>query len=82
MALSDTLSHLAIGLADGTVLLYRYLNQSIFSSSTLLLYKLRTIHESPTELITGLRFSEPTSSSAISETQTNGNTHDKDKDKD
>ncbi|KIM77475.1 hypothetical protein PILCRDRAFT_76651 [Piloderma croceum F 1598] len=83
IALSDTLSHLAIGLADGTVLLYRYLDQSIFSSSTSLtsIPKPRTIHESPTEPITGLGFREPIFSS-IAEPQTNGHTHDKDKDKD
>ena len=34
-SISDTLSHLAMGLVDGTVLLYRYLDQSVFSSSTL-----------------------------------------------
>jgi hypothetical protein len=62
MALSDTLSHLAIGLGDGTVLLYRHLDQSIFSGSTSLtsLPKPRTVHESPTEPITGLGFKEPT----------------------
>jgi hypothetical protein len=64
--------------------LYRYLDQSIFSSSTSLtsIPKPRTIHESPTEPITGLGFREPTSSSAVADTQTNGHTHDKDKDKD
>jgi vacuolar protein sorting-associated protein 11 len=73
MALTDTLSHLAIGLGDGTVLLYRHLDQSIFSSSTSLtsLPKPRTIHESPTEPITALGFREPSISSAH-EAQTNG----------
>ena len=73
MALSDTLSHLAIGLGDGTVLLYRHLDQSIFSSSTSLisLPKPRTIHEFPTEPITALGFTEPVISSAH-EVQTNG----------
>ena len=42
--------------------------------------KLHTIHELPTEPITGLGFREPTSSSVIAETQTNANMHDKDKD--
>lgn len=59
VALSDTLSHLAIGLGDGTVILYRHLDQSLASSNSLTsLPKLRTIHESPTEPITGLGFRE------------------------
>ena len=43
------------------VLLYRYLDQFIFSSSTHLtsLPKPKTIHESPTEPITALGFREP-----------------------
>ena len=58
IALSATLSHLAIGLGDGTVILYRHLDQSIYSSSGSLttLPKPRVIHESPTEPITGLGF--------------------------
>jgi vacuolar protein sorting-associated protein 11 len=81
IALSDTLSHLAIGLADGTVLLYRYLGQFIFSSSTSFtsIPKPRAIHESPTEPITGLGFREPTFSS-VAELQTNAHAHDKNKD--
>ena len=73
MALSNTLSHLATGLGDGTVLLFRHLYQSIFSSSTSLtsLSKPRTTHESPTEPITTLGFGEPVISSAH-EVQTNG----------
>ncbi|THH12547.1 hypothetical protein EW146_g7591 [Bondarzewia mesenterica] len=65
VALSATLSHLAIGLGDGTVLLYRHLDQSISSSSSSLtaLPKPRVIHESPTEPITGLGFKEPTTES-------------------
>lgn len=61
IALSANLSYLAIGLADGTVLLYRHLDQSILSNSTSLsaLPKPRVIHESPTEPITGLGFKEP-----------------------
>ena len=48
------------------VLLYRYLDQFIFSSSTNLtsLPKPKSIHESPTEPITGLGFREPSSSSS------------------
>ncbi|KAI0636391.1 hypothetical protein C8Q77DRAFT_1092491 [Trametes polyzona] len=62
IALSASLSYLAIGLGDGTVILYRHLDQSIYSTSGSLstLPKPRIIHESPTEPITGLGFREPT----------------------
>ncbi|TBU46903.1 hypothetical protein BD309DRAFT_953173 [Dichomitus squalens] len=62
IALSATLSYLAIGLGDGTVILYRHLDQSIYSTSGSLstLPRPRVIHESPTEPITGLGFREPT----------------------
>ncbi|KAG2019698.1 vacuolar membrane protein, variant 2 [Coprinopsis cinerea AmutBmut pab1-1] len=61
VASSSGLTHLAIGLGDGTVILYRHLDQSLSSSSSLTaLPKARTIHESPTEPITGLGFKEPT----------------------
>ncbi|KAJ7081971.1 hypothetical protein C8R43DRAFT_338381 [Mycena crocata] len=56
IALSANLSHLAVGFADGTVLLYRHIDQSINNNTALL--KPRTVHESPTEPITGLGFSE------------------------
>ncbi|KAJ7102330.1 hypothetical protein B0H15DRAFT_325906 [Mycena belliarum] len=56
IALSTTLSHLAIGFADGTVLLYRHIDQSINNNTAL--PKPRTVHESPSEPITGLGFSE------------------------
>ncbi|KAI8982945.1 hypothetical protein BD414DRAFT_491677 [Trametes punicea] len=61
IALSASLSFLAIGLGDGTVILYRHLDQSIYSASGSLttLPKPRVIHESPTEPITGLGFREP-----------------------
>ncbi|TCD67894.1 hypothetical protein EIP91_011828 [Steccherinum ochraceum] len=61
IAVSPALSYLAIGLGDGTVLLYRHLDQSIFSTSSNLatVPKPRSIHESPTEPITGLGFKEP-----------------------
>lgn len=61
IALSSALSYLAIGLGDGTVLLYRHLDQSIYSTSSNLttMPKPRSIHESPTEPITGLGFKEP-----------------------
>lgn len=61
VALSASLSHLAIGLGDGTVILYRHLDQSLASSNSLTsLPKSRIVHESPTEPITGLGFREPT----------------------
>lgn len=62
MALTASLSYLAIGLADGTVLLYRHLDQSIFSSSTSLtaLPKPRVILEGSADPVTGLGFREPT----------------------
>ncbi|KZO93812.1 hypothetical protein CALVIDRAFT_539718 [Calocera viscosa TUFC12733] len=70
IALSSTLSHLAIGLGDGTVLLYRNLDQSLFSGSTSLtaLPRARTIHEgTPAEPITGLGFRESAASSPSAE---------------
>ncbi|KAG5641397.1 hypothetical protein DXG03_005350 [Asterophora parasitica] len=67
IALSSSLSHLAIGLGDGAVLLYRHLDQSLSSSTSLTtLPKPRTIQDSsPTapEPITGLGFKEPTEDS-------------------
>ncbi|TFK46662.1 hypothetical protein OE88DRAFT_880671 [Heliocybe sulcata] len=61
VALSASLSHLAVGLGDGTVLLYRHLDQSLFSGSASLtsVPKPRVIHESPSEPVTGLGFREP-----------------------
>nr|GAT43681.1 predicted protein [Mycena chlorophos] len=56
MALSVSLSHLAVGFADGTVLLYRHIDQSITNNTALL--KPKTVHESPAEPITGLGFSQ------------------------
>ncbi|CAK5264875.1 unnamed protein product [Mycena citricolor] len=52
IALSTTLSHLAIGFADGTVYLYRHLDQSVSNNTAI--PKPRTVHESPGEPITGL----------------------------
>jgi hypothetical protein len=62
VALSNSLTHLAVGLANGTVLLYRQLDQSIFSGSTSLtaLPKGKVVRDSPTEPVTGLGFKEPT----------------------
>ncbi|KAH7108049.1 hypothetical protein BKA62DRAFT_648793 [Auriculariales sp. MPI-PUGE-AT-0066] len=59
VALSEALTHLAIGLADGTVLLYRHLSLFSGSSSLTAIPKPKVIHESPTEPITGLGFREP-----------------------
>ncbi|KAF6763702.1 vacuolar membrane protein [Ephemerocybe angulata] len=64
VALSETLSHLSIGLGDGTVVLYRHLDQSLAGSTSLTaLPKSRVVHESPTEPVTGLGFREPTEES-------------------
>jgi vacuolar protein sorting-associated protein 11 len=62
IALTASLSYFAIGLADGTVLLYRHLDQSIFSGSTSLtaIPKPRVILEGSAEPVTGLGFREPT----------------------
>ncbi|KAI0306259.1 hypothetical protein B0F90DRAFT_1814192 [Multifurca ochricompacta] len=62
IALSAGLAFLAIGLGDGTVILYRHLDQSILSGSTSLtaIPKPRTVHESATEPVTALGFREPT----------------------
>ncbi|KAL4242531.1 E3 ubiquitin-protein ligase PEP5 [Abortiporus biennis] len=61
IALSASLAYLTIGLADGTVLLYRHLDQSIFTGSSNLtnVPKPRVVHESASEPITGLGFKEP-----------------------
>ncbi|KAH6902717.1 vacuolar membrane protein [Coprinopsis sp. MPI-PUGE-AT-0042] len=64
VSLSSGLGHLAIGLGDGTVILYRHLDQSLAGSTSITaLPKARTIHESSTEPITGLGFKEPTDDS-------------------
>lgn len=58
VALTSNLSHLAIGLGDGTVLLYRHFLQSLTTSSYLTsLPKARVVHESH-EPVTGLGFCE------------------------
>lgn len=66
IALSATLAYLAIGLGDGTVLLYRHLDQSLASSNSLTaLPKPRTVHESSGEPVTGLGFREPTEDNPV-----------------
>ncbi|KAL4080725.1 hypothetical protein J3A83DRAFT_4423637 [Scleroderma citrinum] len=80
IALTSNLSFLAIGLGDGTVLLYRHLDQSLASTSGSLttVPKPRVIHEITTEPVTFLGFttSTPTSlspsSDANPETDANG----------
>lgn len=64
MALSSSLSHLAIGFGDGSVQLYRHLDQSLFSGNNSLtaLPKPKVVHEAPTEPVTGLGFREPRTS--------------------
>ena len=53
------MAHFAIGLTDGTVLLYRNFEQAVMSSGSLTaLPKPKVIHESPAEPITGLGFRE------------------------
>ncbi|ODN93457.1 vacuolar membrane protein [Cryptococcus wingfieldii CBS 7118] len=66
VALTTTLSHLAIGLGDGTVLLYRHFLQSLTTSPTALtsLPKARVVHQSH-EPVTGLGFNEQSSSSNL-----------------
>jgi hypothetical protein len=55
------MAYFAIGLTDGTVLLYRNFEQSVLSSGSLTAVpKAKTIHESPSEPITGLGFREET----------------------
>lgn len=63
MAITTNLSHMALGLGDGTVLLYRHLLQSLTTSPTSLtsLPRARVVHES-SEPITGLGFREPANS--------------------
>ncbi|KAH9448318.1 hypothetical protein KEM48_012052 [Puccinia striiformis f. sp. tritici PST-130] len=66
LALSVNLSYLAIGLADGTVLLYRHLDQALVSAASIthinrptpVLPKPKIIYSSP-EPITGLGFRSP-----------------------
>ncbi|KAF5367569.1 hypothetical protein D9758_003794 [Tetrapyrgos nigripes] len=54
-----------LGLGDGSVLLYRHLDQSLASSTSLTaLPKPRTVHETPTEPITGLGFRSPITSTS------------------
>ncbi|KAH0827300.1 hypothetical protein J3R83DRAFT_3923 [Lanmaoa asiatica] len=54
LALTSSLSFLSVGLADGTVLLYRHLDQSLSPSASI--PKPRVIHEIATEPVTFLAF--------------------------
>ncbi|KAF8432962.1 hypothetical protein L210DRAFT_3614219 [Boletus edulis BED1] len=57
LALTSNLAFLSVGLADGTVLLYRHLDQSLSStSSSAAIPKSRVIHEIATEPVTFLAF--------------------------
>ncbi|KAM6500061.1 vacuolar membrane protein [Amanita muscaria] len=73
IALSLNLAHLAIGFADGTVILYRHLDQSLASSSSLTsLPKVRVVHEpsSSSSSSTGIFSSSSTTNASNG---TNGN---------
>ena len=78
LALSNGLSHLAVGLADGTILFLRGLDQYLFSTtnqSLTYLPKVKVIHEAG-DPITGLGFREPptsTSSPSLSDDPTSEN---------
>lgn len=64
LALTPSLSHLAVGLADGTVLLYRHLDQSLASAASssskapLTIPKPKTVHSS-SDPVVGLGFRLP-----------------------
>jgi hypothetical protein len=73
IALSLNLAHLSIGFADGTVLLYRHLDQSLASSSSLTsLPKLRVVHE-PLPATTTISSSSPSSRGNGTATTVSGN---------
>ncbi|QRV82816.1 Clathrin [Ceratobasidium sp. AG-Ba] len=57
IALTSSLSHLALALGDGTVLLYRHFDQAISSGTAL--PKPRTVMEGSGEPVTGLGFTDP-----------------------
>ncbi|KAF9235208.1 hypothetical protein BU15DRAFT_78221 [Melanogaster broomeanus] len=65
LALTATLTFLAVGLADGTVLLYRHLDQSLSSASSTSFPKPRVIHEIPTEPVTFLGFTSVPGSTSV-----------------
>ena len=75
VALTSTLSFLSLGLADGTVLPYRYLDQSLSSPPSAPIPKPRVIHEIATEPVTFLAFitapasvsMDPLSSTSVSD---------------
>ncbi|KAG9123180.1 hypothetical protein FRC07_000144 [Ceratobasidium sp. 392] len=57
VALTSSLSHLALALGDGTVLLYRHFDQSLFSGGGL--PKPKAVMEGHGEPVTGLGFNDP-----------------------
>lgn len=57
IALTSSLSHLALALGDGTVLLYRHFDQSLFSGGGLV--KPKSVMEGSGEPVTGLGFNDP-----------------------
>ncbi|CAE6394788.1 unnamed protein product [Rhizoctonia solani] len=57
IALTSSLSHFALAMGDGTVLLYRHFDQSLFSGSGLV--KPRPVMEGTGEPVTGLGFNDP-----------------------
>ena len=80
VALTSTLSFLSVGLADGTVILYRRLDQSLSSTSSAPIPKPHVIHEIATEPVTFLTFitappsvsMDPFSSTSVSDTSDPG----------
>ncbi|KIJ62988.1 hypothetical protein HYDPIDRAFT_114138 [Hydnomerulius pinastri MD-312] len=64
LSITSTLSYLAIGLADGTVLLYRHLDQSLSSASGSV-PKPKIVHDIPTEPVTFLGFTSVGPSSSM-----------------
>ncbi|KAF8725005.1 Zinc-finger, partial [Rhizoctonia solani] len=57
IALTSSLSHLALAMGDGTVLLYRHFDQSLFSGSALA--KPKPAMDGSGEPVTGLGFNDP-----------------------
>ena len=71
-AITSSLSHVAVGLADGTVLLLRYLDQTVASalstapnSAPASIPKPRVLNQSSLEPVTGLQFASSTASRGV-----------------